>query len=134
MRKRLPKSFKEFKDTEREQAAKAEAEEEASKVKRLGGENSNITDYVVKKAKESVSIVSPLREYNKQHYLQRHFNKLLSTFVAVSLRSSPHMFTNKECGFQKIMSYVNLVFPITKQSIITSQSRQALLNLTSNSS
>ena len=137
LRKRHPKSFEEFKDTEREQAAKVKAEEEASKVKRLGGENSSISDYFVKKAKESVSIETPSCQYNQQHYRQRHFNKLLSTFVAVSPRSSAHMFTNKEYGFQKILSYVTddkFGIPITKQSIIKSQCRQALSNLTSNSS
>ena len=82
LRKRHPKSFEEFKDAEREQAAKAKAEEEASKVRRLGGENSSIIDFVVKKAKESVSIEASC-QYNQQHYGQRHFNKFLSTFVAV---------------------------------------------------
>lgn len=48
LRKRQPKSFEEFKDAEREQPAKAKAEEEGSKVKRLGGVNGNITGYVVK--------------------------------------------------------------------------------------
>ena len=136
LRKRHPKSFEEFKDAEREQTAKAKAEEEASKVRRLGGKNSSITDYVVKKAKEPVSIEGPSCQYNQQHYRQRHFSKLLSTFVDVSPRSSAHMLQIKNTVFRKfcrMLVIVNLEFPITKQSIISSQSRQALSNLTSNS-
>ena len=76
-------------------------------MKRQGGEIISITDYCVKKSKESVSIEPPSCQYNQQHYRQRHFNKLLSTFVAVSPRSNAHMFTNKEYGFHKILSYVS---------------------------
>ena len=49
LRKRHPLSFEEFKNAEREQTANEKAEEETRKVKRLGGENSSITDYVVTK-------------------------------------------------------------------------------------
>ena len=83
LRKHHLLSFEEFNNAEREQAANEKAEEETRKVKRLGGEDSSITDYVVKKAKESVSTEPPSCQYNQQHYRQRHFNRLLSTFVAV---------------------------------------------------
>ena len=96
--KRHPLSFEEFKNSEREQVANAKAEEEARKVR---GKEVRII------SKESVSIELPSCQYNQQHYQQRHFNKLLSTFVVVSPKSNAHMFTNKEYGFHKILSYVS---------------------------
>ena len=104
LRRRHPLSFEAFKNSERDQSEKTEA---TSNKKRARSEGSLSNFVVVKRVKEFKDTEPPSCQYNQQHYRQRHFNKLLSTFVAVSPRASAHMFTHQEYGFHKILSYVS---------------------------
>ena len=104
LRRRHPSSFEAFKNSEREQSDKTDAKVTKRRVR---SEDSLLNFVVVKKVKEFKDTERPLCQYNQQHYRQRHFNKLLSTFVAVSPLASAHMFTHQEYGFHKILSYVS---------------------------